>query len=103
MKIHTIVILLVAFIYAGSIAVAQTKDDAKSDKKPSCCQTQTKGMADKSKDCCKDGKQTAGKMDCTGKDGKKMTGCSGAMKADCCSKAGKKAEADNTSKDKGKK
>jgi hypothetical protein len=60
-------------------------------------------MAEKSKDCCKDGKQTAGKSDCIGKDGKKMADCNGTMKSDCCSKNAKKADASNAQKDKDKK
>jgi hypothetical protein len=103
MKIHTIVMLLVAFIYAGSIAIAQTKDIAKSDKKESCCQTQSKMSTDKSKDCCKDAKSTASKTDCMSKDGKKSTACSDAKKTDCCSKDGKKTESAGTTKDKDKK
>ena len=103
MKIHTIVMLIVAFIYAGSIAVAQTKDVAKSDKKDGCCQTQAKGTTEKSKDCCKDAKHAEAKMDCTGKDGKKMEGCNDVKKDGCCSKDGKKAESVNSSKEKDKK
>lgn len=103
MKIHPIIMLLAAIIFTGSMAVAQTKDVGKSEKKESCCQTATNGTADKSKDCCKDSKNTVSKTDCMSKDGKKADGYADVVKTDCCSKDGKKTVPTGMTKDKDKK
>jgi len=103
MKIQSIIMLIAAFIFAGSITIAQNKDAVKSAKKDNCCQTQNKMTADKPKDCCQGQKKSAASPDCMNKDGQKIAGCNDVVKTDCCSKESKKAAPTGVKKDRDKK